>query len=366
MPGLFVRRHAMAVASYCTVATLYVKSNFQQSKTEQKWQHEYLPELYIYSHKSSFPPLNYLRFIWHHYVGLQAIKKEWGKFPDLIHVNVLTREGVMALWFKWMFKIPFVVTEHWSRYGNPESFKGPIRKYLTQLVLDNACTVMPVTANLKDKMIGAGLHMPSNVEIVPNVVDTNRFLPVAKKIPRNKTRFIHISCFDEKAKNVKGILRVIKALSEVNYSFEMFFIGDGPDLDEVKTYADSLSFNDGLIAFKGLMEGEALIHEIQQADAHVMFSNYENLPVVNLECFACGIPVISSDVGGIHEFFNNDLGVLVEPGNEDALKAILLRFIQKEISFESVKIRAYALENFSQEKVGEKIISVYNKALKGN
>lgn len=363
MPGLFVRRHALAVAQFCTVATLYVKSYFQQNKTEQEWQNQYIPELYIYSHKSAFSPINYLRFISHHYLGLKSIKKKWGKYPDLIHVNVLTREGVMALWFKWMYSIPYVVTEHWSRYGNPETFKGPLIKYLTQLVLNNASAVMPVTANLLDKMTGAGLRLP-NVTIVPNVVDTDRFVPLKQKVRRAKTRFIHISCFDEKAKNVKGILRVIKALSDVNDSFEIILIGDGPDFKDVKAYADTLQIIEGVFAFKGLLEGEALIHEIQQADAHVMFSNYENLPVVNLECFACGIPVISSDVGGIHEFFNSDLGVLVEPGNEEALKEVLLRFIQKEISFESTKIRAYAIENFSQQKVGEKINLVYNQALK--
>lgn len=366
MPGLFVRRHAMAVAQICTVTSLYVKSYFEQSKTEQVWQNNFVPELYIYSHKSSFPPINYIRFVWHHYVGLKRIKKKWGKHPDIIHVNVLTREGLMALWFKWMYNIPFVVTEHWSRYGNPESFKGPVIRFLTQLVLNNAKAIMPVTSNLKDKMIGAGLQMPRETVIVPNVVDTQRFVPATNKLKSKITRFIHISCFDEKAKNVKGILRSIKALSEVIPSFEVIFIGDGPDFKDVVAYADTLNIEKSRIVFKGLLEGEELIDQIQQADAHVMFSNYENLPVVNLECFSCGIPVFSSNVGGIHEFFNDDLGVLIESGNEDALKNVMFRFINKEITFDSLKIRKYALDNFSQQKVGEKIDSVYNKALKDN
>jgi len=42
---------------------------------------------------------------------------------------------------------------------------------------------------------------------------------------------------------------------------------------------------------------------LQSTDLLLMFSNYENLPCVILEAFACGVPVISTDVGGIKEYF---------------------------------------------------------------
>lgn len=364
MPGLFVRRHAMAVANFCEVATLHVKAYKQQAKTEKVWHEEFIPELYYYSHKSRFQPINYFRFVLHHIQGFLTIKKKWRKLPDIIHVNILTREGVMALMFKFLFGIPYVVTEHWSRYGNPESYKGIVRKYLTQLVLNHASALMPVTQNLREKMSWAGLDLPTHIEVVPNVVNTSRFVPDSKK-HHQKIRFIHISCFDEKAKNVKGILRVIKSLLEETQDFEFKIVGDGPDYDEVKAYSDWLEIPSEIVEYKGLMEGDDLIHEIQQADAHVMFSNYENLPVVNLECFACGVPVISSDVGGIHEFFNTDLGVLVEPGNEEALKKVLLRLVNKELTFNSEIIREYAINNFSEERVGQKIVNVYNQVLPG-
>lgn len=363
MPGLFVQRHALSVSEYCKVSTLYVKSYADQNSTEFYKSSIPFDELRIYSHKSKCVLINYLRFVIHHIKGFQQIRKTWGKKPDVVHVNVLTREGVMALLFQLIWGVPYVVTEHWSRYGNPETFRGPVLKFFTQLVLNRAKCVMPVTKNLQGKMENAGLKFISPVEIVPNVVDTNRFRPLPQMVKNEKTRIVHISCFDEKAKNVKGILRVIKALSLERADFEMIFIGDGVDFDAVKQYAESLSFKAGVIQFKGLMEGDALIAEIQQADVHLMFSNYENLPVVNLECFACGVPVISSDVGGIHEFFNTELGVLVEPGNEQKLEAALHDFLNGKTKYSPERIRAYAVENFSYNRVGEKLYSIYKKAL---
>ena len=63
------------------------------------------------------------------------------------------------------------------------------------------------------------------------MVDTDRFLPAKKANNREKKRIVHLSCFTDNHKNISGILRVVKRLSESRTDFECILIGDGEDMD---------------------------------------------------------------------------------------------------------------------------------------
>ena len=96
----------------------------------------------------------------------------------------------------------------------------------------------------------------------------------------------------------------------------------------------------------------------------LMFSNYENMLVVINESFACGVPVLSSCVGGIPEFVNQETGELVERKNEKALLVALENFLDDKKNYDAKKIREFALKNFSKDEVGKKIFRIYEDVLK--
>ena len=77
------------------------------------------------------------------------------------------------------------------------------------------------------------------------------------------------------------------------------------------------------------MEGEKSLEEVAslmgESHAFLLFSHYENLPCVILEAFSCGIPVVSSDTGGIREHLDPSRGILVTNGAEDELERALLQ-----------------------------------------
>jgi glycosyltransferase involved in cell wall biosynthesis len=118
------------------------------------------------------------------------------------------------------------------------------------------------------------------------------------------------------------------------------------------------------INFTGLLQNEGLVKAVNSADFMVMFSNYENMPVVINEAFSCGVPVISSAVGGIPEFVNEERGVLVKVADEDDLLEKILWMLDHFGDFDKDKIRGYAVSNFSNEAVEGLLKRIYKSSLK--
>ncbi len=371
MMGLFIERHGLSVLPHADVSVLYVHADDKLSSKSIAIEvsEEGLYTVRVYFKKSSIRPqflanlINLYRFFLSHYKGWKLIRKSRPK-PDLLHVHVLTRCGIVALICKILTGTPYVITEHWTRYlPTTDTYNGALRKWLTGLVVKYAGAVMPVTANLRDAMIANGLKN-NNYQVIPNVVDVKKFQPKNKVVFNEKKSLVHLSCFTDKQKNISGILRVIKKLSEKRDDFKLKLIGDGEDFAAMKAISDQLALTGRYVEFTGLKENEELVDLLSQADLMIMFSNYENLPVVILESYACGVPVISTRVGGIHEHMNDNLGKLVEMKNERQFLKALENFLEDPGLYRSDKIRKYAVDHFSNEVIGHSIYRVYSDVVR--
>jgi glycosyltransferase involved in cell wall biosynthesis len=371
MPGLFIERHGLSVMKHCDISVLYVHADQQLNhKTYDIVESEdglFTVRIYFKKSASGLKPydnlVNLYRFFKSHHKGFKIIRKNRRK-EDIVHVHVLTRLGVIAWYNQLRYRIPYVITEHWTRYlASSNSYKGALRKWCTQKVVKHASAVMPVTANLGDAMMGNKL-INENYIIVPNVVDTDRFIPANPLKKREKKRIVHVSCFTDDHKNISGILRVVKRLSEVRDDFECILIGDGEDMVMLQDYAKELDLTGKYIHFAGLKENDDLVKTMNDADFMIMFSNRENLPVVILESYSCGVPVISTRVGGIHEHLDDNLGRLVEPKNEDEFFITINETLDNPNVYNSEKIRKYAIDHFSQEVIGASLFTIYKDVLK--
>lgn len=368
MPGLFIERHARAVSAHVRVAVLYIHKDERLTKAKmelERFQDEELLQLKIYYRPSRMPfpalksLINICRYFKYHYHALRMLKREFGK-PDIIHVNVLTRLGIIALLYKWLSGTPYVISEHWTRYlPERNSYHGILRKVATGLVVSNASAVMPVTLNLRKAMESHRLRN-RNWQVIPNVVDIEMFNLREYRSVRTKKSFIHVSCFEDKQKNISGILRVLKRLSEQRTDWECQMVGEGIHLEKLIGYAKELKIDGSFVFFNGLKENNELAGMMADADFQVMFSRYENLPVVILESFACGVPVLSTDVGGIREHINDERGLLIRSEAEDKLVETISFMLDHYKDFNKIKIRQYAQNNFSKEVIGAKLLEVYS------
>lgn len=372
MPGLFIRRHAEAVALYTDVSVVYTHV-VSQDKAGQNYEIEIEEKNGVRAAKVYYRepgvkfPLWYqaakaLRFFKANRLGIKAVSDSAKSF-DLIHVHVLTRLGMMALYFKWRYGIPYVITEHWTRYLDlTRGFKGFFRKWMTRMVVKQAATVTTVSKDLMTAMQSHGLRNKA-YRLIYNVVDPVFFETSLRKKNDVNKEFIHVSCFTDEQKNIAGLLRVVKYLSEKRSDFHFTFVGDGDDFGKMKKEAAKLKIPEQRITFTGLLEGKSLAETMARADALVLFSNYENMPVVINESLVLGLPVISTDVGGISEIVNDRNGFLFPKGDEKGLAKALNGFLDHELTFDSDKIRKEAREKFSQKAIGNELLKIYRMAI---
>lgn len=367
MSGLFVKYHALAVLPYAQVAVLHIVPVATPQKNTIEYNYSVddgLPTVIAYIQKrpaSLTDKLLYpLRFIKANIKGYNLLVSKFGK-PHLHHVHILTRSGLLALYKKITNGIPYVVTEHWSRYlpQNSTSYAGSLRKWLTKKVVKNASAITTVSKHLGAAMQTHSLH--NKYLQISNVVDVEYFKPLANKPANAKTVFLHVSCFDEKPKNVMGILNVAKRLEVLGLDFELRFIGDGKDHQMCVTYAKELGVKNAV--FTGIKTGNDLLHEYQTADAFILFSRYENQPVVLLEALACSLPVIATKVGGIPEIISPQFGQIIESEDEEALQQAMQGIINHTLVFDREAMRRHAIENFSYLGVGLQFYNIYKSIL---
>ena len=383
MFGLFVQRHAEAAALFNDITVIYCqqvnKSTSQQvesqsrdaSITPKKIEQSVIDTskqknfeiirtlennvdtIRIYYKKPKNKILSLLRFYRANMIGLKLCKSP----VDLIHVHILTRLGVVAWIQKLLHKTPYIITEHWSRYLPGNDFGGFMRKLATKIVVRNAELVTTVTDNLAKAMQNHGLKN-DNYVVLPNVVNLDMFHITSKN--NTPCKIIHVSCFEDKSKNISGLLESLKIVEQKGIDFQCTLIGEGMDFDLMKAKAEELQLINK-VSFTGLLEGQKLADELSSGDFLVLSSNYENMPVVILEALASGLPVVSTNVGGIKEMIDETKGILVEPRNKEALAEAIIKMIETHNDYDPNYLRKSVIEKYGYESVGKFLDSIYNK-----
>ncbi len=353
--GDFIQRHAEAVSLKHEVTVIHIITDKNCIENiEINFQVIAGIKTYIaYIKHTENPVLKFFRFY-------KAYQETLKRIPliNFVHLNSIFPMGIFALLLKWKNKISYIISEHWSGYHFPRNKSiGLIETIITKLIVKNANYVCPVSKNLQGAMINFGLD--GNYFPVPNVVDTSYF-NLSKDSDSSKFIITHISGMGDDCKNITGILNVIEKLQNKIPSIVFNLIGE----DSKKYIPQIESLNIKNINIIDQIPHLEVAEYLKKSNVFVLFSNYENLPCVILESFACGLPVVSTNVGGISEYFPQDFGTLINPRDEISLEKSILKIYNSETKLNKVKMHLYAKENFSKESISTTFSNLYNKSLK--
>lgn len=371
--GVFVRQHALAVARRHRVAVLMVQTDVAvghrrvEIEVTSGGQEGMLWEIRVYVPRidREWPAVtSLLRLFWYAvgtWRGYRVVRRCWqGKRPDVCHVNVLTRAAWLPWWLSWRHRIPYIITEHWSRYGRPCEFPaGRLHLWWTRRVVRAAAYVCPVSDNLRDNMLRWGLHHP-RYELVGNVVDTDTFTPSPMPTVRVK-RIVHVSWMRDDAKNISGMLRVVARLRKRRDDFEFWLVGEGNDRPRLEDLSRQLGM-ERFTTFQPAQSGTALADTLRSSTFLLMFSRYENQPVSALEAMACGRPVVATRVGDL-AMMTEGRGVLVAPEDEEALLEALDKMLDHYVDYDPATLHSYVAAHHAPEAVAAHFATLYRKAI---
>ncbi|HVF81616.1 MAG TPA: glycosyltransferase, partial [Flavisolibacter sp.] len=135
--GDFIQRHARAASLYDDIQVIFVKQSAEQTHVEiEKHISEGLSEQIIYLPKdtTSFGKLqNYLQ--WQGQFKKAIDGYCLSGLPHLIHIHIPWKAGLIALWAKKKYKLPFMVTEHWGIYNTVAEDNIHTKAFLQKLLL---------------------------------------------------------------------------------------------------------------------------------------------------------------------------------------------------------------------------------------
>ena len=290
--------------------------------------------------------------------------------PDIIHLHVAFPAGRAARILSEKWNIPLVITEHWTAYHDSQHI--PLwRRIAMRRTASSTIVFCPVTNQLGQTMRQFKMVNRNGTEtyrVIPNVVDIEKFkLCDSPKSKSDGLKIIHVSSLEEAQKNITGILNTISYIrsSKPDFKFSLTIVGGAETecLNKVRRYATISKLVEPYVKFTGVLSEESVSEEMRNSDALLLFSRKENFPCVIAEAWACGKPVITTDVGGISEHMSEERGIMVNSGDESALAKAILN-LDKE--WDAEKIRSYAVDNFSIDAVAEAYTEAYQIALKSS
>lgn len=306
-----------------------------------------------------FPKLTKLQqFIWIS-LGMKLFKryiKENG-LPDLIHVHSLLNGGLLAYEIYKKYNIPYIVTEHSSAFIRGFITKKDY-KHLSPVVND-ADYCLAVSLTFKN-FLNQVFHT-KKWKYLPNIV-SDKFLS-QKLVHRDNLCFTFLAiCGLNKNKRIDLLLKAFSNILKTSPALHLKIGGDGPERQHLESLAEQLNIKDK-ISFLGMLSRDAVLNEMQQADAFVLSSEFETFGVVLIEALALGKPVIATKCGGPESIITPEVGYLVENGSLDGLTDAMLKLYDNRENFNSQKIRDYCQQNFSEEAVTEKLSHIYQQVL---
>lgn len=289
----------------------------------------------------------------------KQLKRTWG-LPDLVQLNVIQKQGLLALWLKTRYKIPFLIVEHWSGYL-PESGQfmqqSTAKRRLAHSIAKHASCILTVSQTLEKAMKQCGIQA-SHWGYINNIVDEFFYQGARNKEQGTKT-LLHVSCFDERAKNTTALLQGFSVLCQQRKDIHLVMVGTGVDWQAAQRIANDLHIPSERIIWTGEQTPQQVCEWMYHSDAFVLTSRYETAGVVLSEAAAVGIPILSTPVGIAPKLITPQTGILIsqeQANNPYTLSQALMRIVD-------MNTYPSAAEEYRFSTVGKQLKDIYDSCL---
>ena len=236
-------------------------------------------------------------------------------------------------------KIPVITTLH----GTDITLVGRDKTYapVVTFSINQSDAITAVSSNLRDETY-KNFPIRKNIEVIRNFVDVKRFrkkpIDAFRKViaPDNERIVTHASNF----RRLKRVDDVVKIFAEINKALpsKLLLVGDGPERPMAESLCRDLDICDD-VRFVGRQEQIEEILAI--SDLFLLPSDYESFGLAALEAMAAGVPVISTNAGGLPEInVQGKTGFLSQVGNVQEMASNAIHLLQDDSLLEQFKNNA--------------------------
>ncbi|MEQ1622283.1 MAG: glycosyltransferase [Methylococcales bacterium] len=370
--GVFIRERMSKVAEQLPLVVLSPVPWFPLQGVIRFWKPEFRPQPAPFEQQQGID-VYYPRFF-----SIPGLLKSWdGLFMALgsvwtlirlrkhFHFNIIDAhfaypDGYAAtLLGKW-FSVPVTITLRGTEV--PQS-KLPHLKERLLKALNDATQVFSVSESLKNHVVALGAD-PDKIQRIGNGIDTQKFHPVDKllarqqlDLPEDAKVLISVGGLVDR-KGFHRVLEVLPALLKQHPSLIYLIVGgpspEGNIGERLQRQVNELGLTQH-VRFLGALPSDQLKTPLSASDVFVLATANEGWANVFLEAMACGLPVITTDVGGNAEVVNDEvLGSIVPFGDSQALQAALSAALDK--NWDKAVILKYAADNAWQQRVDRLVI----------
>lgn len=205
------------------------------------------------------------------------------------------------------------------------------------------------------------------IDVIHNFVDCNEFRPGRsagireRYAPRGEHLLIHVSNF-RKVKNIPTILDVLVEVRKVQNA-RLLLVGDGPEFEAVERGVAERGLGDAVV-FLG--DQEFIADILPAADVFLLPSEHESFGLAALEAMSCGVPPVTSNIGGLREVIRDgETGFLLDPHDVGGMRDVVVRLLEDGEWRRQVglKARERAKRDFGRDKVVAEYLKLYERIL---
>lgn len=288
---------------------------------------------------------------------------------ELLHVHYAIPHAYAGYMAKQMLKdegidIPMVTTLH----GTDITLVGnhPFYKPAVTFSINKSDIVTSVSQSLKDDTLKL-FNIKNEIVVIPNFIELNKSIDNTKtpcyrsRIAEDHERVItHISNF-RKVKRIPDVIRVFHKVQQ-QIPAKLMLVGDGPEIEKAEQLCLQLGILDKVIFFGNSSEIDQIL---SYSDLFLLPSETESFGLAALEAMALGVPVISSNSGGLPEVnFNGISGYLSNVGDVEEMAQNALKILSDESTLKEFKARALeTAKQFDIKNILPMYEELYQKAI---
>ncbi|MFW5947285.1 MAG: glycosyltransferase family 4 protein [Gemmatimonadota bacterium] len=212
--------------------------------------------------------------------------------------------------------------------------------------------------------VAGNLAPGKRVEPLTNGVDTDLFRPVEPSLPATARPRLIVPRRLFRKNGVEFFMRAMPRIREAE-DVEAVLVGDGPERSRLQALARELDVDD-VVTFLGSRPHDAMPGILASGDLAVFPSLMEATSVAALECMACELPVAASDVGGLPEIVDDDVGALFRPADPDHLAETVVRLLRSgDLRERGRRARERVVERWSNHRLAARHEEIYRALIAG-